>query len=96
MTKLAPDWVQTSDPVIRSPVRYRWTTAPALMDIRSILEEVFFSRENNRDDGTDFLPELGGGGGTTNASDRGGRNNRSEPKACDDKRTERRGEATTT
>ena len=30
MTKLAPEWVRTSDPVIRSPVRYRWTTAPAL------------------------------------------------------------------
>ena len=29
MTKLAPEWVQTSDPVIRSPARYRWTTAPA-------------------------------------------------------------------
>ena len=30
MTKLAPEWVRTSDPVIRSPSRYRWTTAPAL------------------------------------------------------------------
>ena len=30
MTKLAPEWVRTSDPLIRSPVRYRWTTAPAL------------------------------------------------------------------
>ena len=29
MTKLAPEWVQTSDPVIRSPARYRWATAPA-------------------------------------------------------------------
>ena len=29
MTKLAPEWVRTSDPVIRSPPRYRWTTAPA-------------------------------------------------------------------
>ena len=27
MTKLAPEWVRTSDPVIRSPAR--WTTAPA-------------------------------------------------------------------
>ena len=26
--KLAPGWVRTSDPVIRSPARYRWTTAP--------------------------------------------------------------------
>ena len=30
MTKLAPEWVRTSDPVIRSPARYRWTTAPAM------------------------------------------------------------------
>ena len=30
MTKLAPEWVRTSNPVIRSPARYRWTTAPAL------------------------------------------------------------------
>ena len=30
MTKLAPEWVRTSDPVIRCPARYRWTTAPAL------------------------------------------------------------------
>ena len=29
MTKLAPEWVRTSDPVIRSPARYRWTTVPA-------------------------------------------------------------------
>ena len=28
MTKLAPEWVRTSDPVIRSPACYRWTTAP--------------------------------------------------------------------
>ena len=27
--KLAPEWVRTSDPVIRSPARYRWTTASA-------------------------------------------------------------------
>ena len=33
MTKLAPEWVRTSDPVIRSPARYRWTTAPALNSI---------------------------------------------------------------
>ena len=30
MTKLAPEWDRTGDPVIRSPARYRWTTAPAL------------------------------------------------------------------
>ena len=29
MTKLAHEWVRTSDPVIRSPACYRWTTAPA-------------------------------------------------------------------
>ena len=29
MTKLAPEWVRPRDPVIRSPVRYRWTTTPA-------------------------------------------------------------------
>ena len=29
MTKLAPEWVRTSDPVIRSPACYRWTMAPA-------------------------------------------------------------------
>ena len=29
MTKFAPEWVRTSDPVIRSPACYRWTTAPA-------------------------------------------------------------------
>ena len=29
MTKLAPEWVRTNDPVIRSPARYCWTTAPA-------------------------------------------------------------------
>ena len=29
MRKLAPEWVRTSDPVIRSPARYRWTTTPS-------------------------------------------------------------------
>ena len=29
MTKLAPERVRISDPVIRSPARYRWTTATA-------------------------------------------------------------------
>ena len=33
MTKLAPEWVQTNDPVIRSPARYRRTTSPALMTL---------------------------------------------------------------
>ena len=35
MTKLSPEWVRTSDPVIRSPARYRWTTAPADLIERS-------------------------------------------------------------
>ena len=34
MTKLAPEWVRTSDPVIRRPARYRWTTAPAFEGTR--------------------------------------------------------------
>ena len=33
MTKLAPEWVRTSDPVIRSSARYRWTTAPACQGV---------------------------------------------------------------
>ena len=35
MTKLAPEWDRTGDPVIRSPARYRWTTAPALDEHRT-------------------------------------------------------------
>ena len=35
-TKLAPEWVRTSDPVIRSPARYRWTTAPAQTTLRKL------------------------------------------------------------
>ena len=31
MTKLAPEWVRTSDPGIKRPARYRWTTAPAYL-----------------------------------------------------------------
>ena len=37
MTKLAAEWVGTSDPVIRSPARYRWTTAPASYECRTFL-----------------------------------------------------------
>ena len=37
MTKLAPEWVRTSDPVIRSPARYRWTTACDPWDARTKL-----------------------------------------------------------
>ena len=40
MTKLAPEWVRTSDPVIRSPARYRWTTAPALTDMEILLQSL--------------------------------------------------------
>ena len=36
MTKLAPEWVRTGDPVIRSPARYRWTTAPTVVTSRDI------------------------------------------------------------
>ena len=43
MTKLAPEWVRTSDPVIRSPARYRWATAPALM----MLEIIQLYKANN-------------------------------------------------
>ena len=38
MTKLAPEWVRTSDPVIRSPARYRWTTAPARFEREATLK----------------------------------------------------------
>ena len=44
MTKLAPEWVRSSDPVIRSPARYRWTTAPACVifeGICSLLAEIY-------------------------------------------------------
>ena len=44
MTKLGPEWVRTSDPVIRSPARYRWTTAPAWRAGRKMRLAV----ENNR------------------------------------------------
>ena len=30
MTKLAPEWVRTSDPVIRSPARYRFKSDLAI------------------------------------------------------------------
>ena len=40
MAKLAPEWVRTSDPVIRSPARYRWTTAPAPEACENVLTVV--------------------------------------------------------
>ena len=48
MTKLAPEWVQTSDPVIRSPARYRWTTAPAEVAGGRPPAEVDISRSPDR------------------------------------------------
>ena len=47
MTKLAPEWVRTSDPVIRSPARYRWTTAPATHTMSVIMSSVIFEHDNN-------------------------------------------------
>ena len=41
MTKLAPEWVRTSDPVIRSPARYRWTTATASRRLLNGPESLF-------------------------------------------------------
>ena len=47
MTKLAPEWVRTSDPVIRSPARYRWTTAPAILlqEVDLLLSHSLFSKD---------------------------------------------------
>ena len=61
MTKLAPEWVRTSDPVIRSPARYRWTTAPAACSFQS--SQVFHKSVNTyiiRDQMVCF-PEIGRG-----------------------------------
>ena len=33
MTKLAPEWIRTSDPVIKSPARYQCATAPAILQL---------------------------------------------------------------
>ena len=43
MTKLAPEWVQTGDPVIRSPARYRWTTAPAMFIDEQTINRIMIS-----------------------------------------------------
>ena len=37
MTKLSPEWVRTSYPVIRSPARYRWTRRPPAATSRNSL-----------------------------------------------------------
>ena len=36
MMKDAPEWARTSDPVIRSPAHYVWTTAPTECAIRGL------------------------------------------------------------
>ena len=41
LTKLAPEWVRTSDPVIRSQARYRWTTAPAGLCMKDIIIYIY-------------------------------------------------------
>ena len=38
MTKLAPEWIRTSDPVIRSRARYRWTMVTALFNTQRGIE----------------------------------------------------------
>ena len=50
MTKFAPEWVRTSDPVIRSPARYRWTTAPAIIafDNNQVLQRRWRVKLNNQ------------------------------------------------
>ena len=57
MTKLAPELVRTSDPVIRSPARYRWPTAPAIhihssictVDVRNKFYSIlFYSIQNQK------------------------------------------------
>ena len=45
MTKLAPEWVRTNDPVIRSPARYRWTTAPATKRVEEYPQRVHLSQD---------------------------------------------------
>ena len=46
--KLAPEWVRTNDPVIRSSAHYRWATAPARFNkgIHNIFIERGISSEN--------------------------------------------------
>ena len=47
MMKHAPEWVQTSDPVIRSPAHYLWTTAPALIESQGFYQVIVsMSRDN--------------------------------------------------
>ena len=61
MTTLALEWVRTSDPVIRSPARYRWTTAPAIVRYHSIIVSYHNIRAT-----LDRQPDIavyGGGGG---------------------------------
>ena len=48
MTKFAPEWVRTSDPVIRSPVRYRWTTAPADGHCDNLIHDQISPRQSSQ------------------------------------------------
>ena len=53
MTKLAPEWVRTNDPVIRSPAGYRWATAPAHVFLGWRYSDII-----TRNIPTSFLPAL--------------------------------------
>ena len=55
MTKLAPEWVRTSDPVIGSPARYRWTTAPASFHT---VEAVYVGKLFHRNPHTKYLSTI--------------------------------------
>ena len=50
MTKLAPEWIRTNDPVIRSPARYRWTTAPASRVLHGVPKPLTRIVKNLRND----------------------------------------------
>ena len=67
MTKLAPEWVRTSDPVIRIPARYRWATAPASIHIHVhpsnlLYKWVFITWKNMVRVKYDVYMIMGGGG----------------------------------
>ena len=58
MTKPAPEWVRTSDPVIRSPARYRWTTAPAQHVLSPFVKDITEYSLTNFRSGTLSLSKL--------------------------------------
>ena len=60
MTKLSPEWVRTSDPVIRSPARYRWTTAPAVSTPDAHVPLAWLSQQTqlNKTSGTIYMVEI--------------------------------------